>query len=801
VNRILPWLLDLENIRLGEDAPLVLRWEGPFEAWVLFAFALLAVAWVVMVYRRERTSPVRRWIVAGIRLAVVGLVLALLCQPTLVLQRNRVEPSYVAVLLDTSQSMARAEAYEDEALADHTARGAGLPDQASLTERSRLELALASLRANEEEPVRALLSHHQVLVYTFASQCALAARVPDEATYADSANLWHDLEPTGAATDLPVALEAVLQDAAGRRLAAIVLASDGQSTTEVGLIEQFEQARGRQVPIYALRLGTPTPPRDLEVGPLRAQDRVFAGDLIAIEARLQARGLTKPTTVRVLLYEEPAETPIERTEIQLDPAQEQTTIELRVKPSRTGVVRFRVEVEPLSGERNLENNVDHISVDVLREQLRVLYVEGYPRYEYRYLKNALLREPLIDLSVLLLEADEQFAQEGTTRITRFPTSPEELGRYDVVLFGDVDPHQAWLTAGQTRMLLDFVGNEGGGFGLIAGVRAAPHRFVGSALEKLVPVRIDPQFLGGYETNLTTGYRPQLTLEGRQSRIFRWVAQAEENEELMSRLPDLFWAAQTLGPAAGASVLAEHPTRRGETGPLPLVVLGRYGAGRTFFQGTDDTWLWRRHTGELLHDTYWVRVVRDLMQSRRLARDRRLEVRTDRRTYTYGQPVQITVEVHDPQLLLEHPDEISLTLKDQGDALIERCSAVRLAAGANLYMGTCIPPREGRYVLQPDRVVPQPGEELPSAAVRVSAADLEARRPEANHELLARAATATGGAVLELDDLAVRFRAIRDRSALIPDDVAEPLWDSKLSLFLFVILLAVEWILRKVWGML
>jgi hypothetical protein len=125
--------------------------------------------------------------------------------------------------------------------------------------------------------------------------------------------------------------------------------------------------------------------------------------------------------------------------VTLSPEKPDVRLELRTTPTEPGVHEFRVQAAAVPNERVIANNADAVQVKVIDDRVRVLYVEGYPRYEYRYLKNALVRERTVDLSVLLLEADERFVQEGTTPIRRFPDTPEELNRYDVLLFGDVDP--------------------------------------------------------------------------------------------------------------------------------------------------------------------------------------------------------------------------------------------------------------------------------------------------------------------------------------------------------------------------
>jgi uncharacterized membrane protein len=583
-------------------------------------------------------------------------------------------------------------------------------------------------------------------------------------------------------------------------LAAIVLVSDGRSTESTDMGDALDAARNRQIPIMSVRIGSPVPRRSISVGPLRAQQTVFAGDLLAIEARIEAAGMTEPTSVLVALLDDRSGLVLATEPVTIDPESGIAVVELRTKPARAGDFRYRVQVAPLPGELQTDDNVDRIDVTVLEDQLHVLYVEGYPRFEYRYLKNALLRERTMRFSVLLLEADPQFVQEGTDPIRRFPETPEELHRYDVVVLGDVDPRAGWLSDGQMTMLLDFVGHEGGGFALIAGERSAPQRFAGTPLEKLIPVRIDPAETGRSMRALTTGYRPVLTPEGRASRIFRLDEDIETTQDRYDALSEWYWFAWTGGGKPGATVLAEHPTVQTISGPMPLVVSGRYGAGKVFFQATDDIWRWRRHTGELLVDSYWIQVVRSLMQSQRVARDRRYTVRCDRREYPFGAPVRAEIEFFDPELLAEQGETVSLVLSDTDDLLTARFEAQRVGAGSTRFEGSLIPPRVGRFSVKAASIAPRPGERTPTALVRVERPLLEANRLDADYETMDRIAESTGGEAVALNELADAFSRIQPRPRETPDDITEPLWDSKLVLLVFVLMISMEWILRKAFGM-
>lgn len=828
---MIEWLLNLEGIRLGRDAPLLLKWQNPIEAWVIFCAALMACTWVVVIYRRESASIGRRVVLGFTRLGLIALTVAILCQPAIVLQRDRVQHSYVAFAFDTSASMGTNETYRDVALARTISQAVGLDDLEGLNRRSRLELVQTALRRDQSAAIRALLQHNDVQVWPFSGATRMAYEVPGGFRSGDGALQFaaamDSLKADGTSTDLAGALRSILDKSAERRLAAIVLATDGQSTQPTRLQDAIDEARNRGVPIYPLRVGSTYAPRDLSIGSAKSPASVFVNDVATIHVELKADGLTEPTECMVNLMDASTDEVLASRRVTMDPRgaadgrSVSVVIELTTKVTTVGTISLRVEVVPLVDETVLYNNTAMVHVTALDNQLRVLYVDGYPRYEYRYLKNALIREKTVDLSVLLIEADEAFVQEGTLPIRRFPHTMDELNLYDVVLFGDVDPRGGWLSASQLDMLVEWVGQRGGGFGVVAGQRAAPSRFAGTPLEKLLPVRVADQGSTGRtmwsDPTLTDSYQPVLTQQGLHSSILRFALNQEDNRETFESLPGLYWIAQTLGPKPGASVLLEHPSIRTTVGFMPIVVTARYGAGKLFFQATDDTWLWRREHGEFLHDSYWVQVVRDLARGNRAAQNRRMVIRTDRRTYPYGSSMQVQVEFLDPDLLALQGDELVVSAMRSmlASAQAEDPSALspsptnaagrfaihRISEEGNLYDGTWIPPTPGTYSLSVTQFAAPAGQIVPSVTLRVERPNLEVRHPEANHEVLQRLATQTGGKVIDLNQLTAGFEAILDRSMHVPDDIVESIWDSKLALILFVLMISIEWVLRKSFGLL
>ncbi|RJP38294.1 MAG: hypothetical protein C4547_04705 [Phycisphaerales bacterium] len=643
-----------------------------------------------------------------------------------------------------------------------------------------------------------------MLLYSFAAAPRWEAEATRPADLPALVERIRSGQADGAASDPGGAILGVLDQTRSLRTAALVLLSDGRSTAPLDLTRIAETAAARSTPVHVLPVGSALPPIDVWIAAVRAEQRVFVNDLLGVTVQLECRGVEGAVPAMARLIDGRSGLTVATESVQFEPGRP-LVVELQTKPSRPGTVRYRVEVDALPGETTVDNNADGVEVTILDDKLNVLYVDGYPRFEYRYIKNALTREPTIRLSVLLLEADPRFVQEGSVSIRRFPATKEELDEFDVVLFGDVDPFSGWLTAQQVRTLVDFVAEGGGGFGLIAGERYAPQRFAGSALEKLLPVQIDagqaPAAAAGTAT-VTSGFVPRLTADGAEHRLFRFSADARTNAELFETLPPLYWLARTQGPRPGATVLVEHPTATDERGrPLPLMVLGRYGAGKLFFQATDDTWQWRRHTGEYLHDTYWVRMVRELMRPERVGPSKRFVVRTDRRQYALGERVETQVELLDVGLLAEYGDLLRLVLTDGEGIPVQRFDTLRLGADAAVYEGAVVAPRSGTYRIHVEDVAHSGDSSDGSATIQVRADDPESAKLEADPQTLARLAEATGGSLRPIGELADLLRDIPDRGVRIPDDVSEPLWDSKLAMMLFAALIAAEWILRKAFGML
>jgi hypothetical protein len=259
------------------------------------------------------------------------------------------------------------------------------------------------------------------------------------------------------------------------------------------------------------------------------------------------------------------------------------------------------------------------------------------------------RNKTIDLKVLLLDADSEYASEDRSALADFPTR-EELNGYDVILFGDVDPKDRKLGERNLRHLADFVKERGGGFLMIAGPRYSPHAYKNSPLRDILPVQVTG--VPRAEDERSPAFRPELTPIGRSHPIFRFSPDEAANRAIWNHLAELSWWTGGIRPQRAAETLLVHPQRpladsgragAAEQNGAPLFVQQFVGAGRSMFLGFDETWRWRFREDELRFNQFWIQTVRYLARSRL----GRVELRVDRQTpYRRGEPIKVTVRFPD-----------------------------------------------------------------------------------------------------------------------------------------------------------
>jgi uncharacterized membrane protein len=778
-----------------------------------FVLAVAALALVIYVYRREARTRRSRIILGILRGSLLALVLVLLNRPVLTLGQVRREPSVLALLIDDSISM--------------KVKDVKGPDGKPV---SRLDGVIDLLGDRDGALLRQLASIHTVRIYDFSRGARQIAAVagptdqtpttrPDEPSIAHAAAALGELAPEGNGTAVVSSIKTVLEDLQGQRVAGVVVLTDGRETPTAARPEAVAEVKSYGVNIYPVAVGTDRMPQNIAIQSVAFEPSAFIDDITDLKVQVRATGyeLNHPLTLTLLreatrdgrkvrepVIDEHGQK-ITRQVVAADDKPFDVDMQFRPTAGDMPTADLVVSVDPQPGELDEAGNYYPVQLDVLDDNISVLYVDGYPRWDYRYIKNSMLRDRTVKISCLLTSADPAFRQEGsedlnrpakTWAITAFPTSPEQLLDYDVVLLGDVDPRQ--FTDAQLQMINDFVSKDGGGFEMVAGPRWSPSAYRNTPIEPLLPVLISHAEADDSRTSITEGFRPVLTAAGADSSIFRFFPDTAVNDEyIRNHLQPLFWYCRGVAVKPGVGIVfAEHPTDLGpDNRKAPLMVVGRFGAGRTIFSAIDESWRWRYYTGESIFNTYWIQQFRYLARGRKLGQ-RKLTFSRDQDIYEVGKQVTLRVRVLSPELLQQLSPPLTVEVVDDATGQpVRHAELTRQEGATDIFSGSFTADKVGKFTVKLGQI----GGEAKSVTYTVATPQLELIDPTVDMAALSRLAT---DVPIPFEQAASKLPQIRSAARLIPvPNTPQPLWNAPLVMVVFVALITVEWILRKINGML
>jgi uncharacterized membrane protein len=766
--------LGIEPVAAGEDTQWKIRYALGWPDWIFLLFAVGAVALVVGIYWKEaRQQRVGyRLGLAILRLLAIGVILVMLGGLELIIDRTGLP--YLVLMIDDSESMS----VRDQS----TGEASGEP-------RDRLARVIEGLSADGGEPLRRLTKQHKLQVYTHSATPKLVGSYVDEKEVDRLLEDLRRLEAKGAESRIGSNLRSVLNSLRGTPPSAVVLFTDGVVTQGESLAQSAQYAARKGTPIFTVGVGDPSETRDWEVRDLLVDDTVFVGDLVTFQVKVAARGMAgESTTIRLAKKDQPS--PIEEKTVRVPDGADHVDVELSFRPTEPGSEVYEIVVPTDPREPVQENNRVERRVEAIKEKVKVLYVESYPRFEFRFLKNLLEREETVELAVLLADADPEYLEEDRSAVGFFPTTKEDLYKHDVVILGDVGP--SLFSAAQLEALREFVRVKGGGIFFMGGPEANPQSFRDTPLEELLPVELagsSGSSLGSAEEE----FRPRLTPAGRISPIFRFGADESESNSIFDQLPGVYWYAGVERAKPAASVLAEHPTVQVDGRPVPLLATQFFGSGRTLFQGFTGTWRWRNKVEDLYFARYWIQSVRLLSRSKLLGKNRSVEMMVDRRRYRRGDPVQVTVRVLDESILSAGDGTIQVAF-DRADGTTRSVALARRQDGQAIFEGMYQQTDDGSYRV---RWMSPAVEGVEPVEFVVLPPPGELDRIQMNEPDLQSAAQATRGVYHPLSELGRALEKLpTGRKVSLHTDPPIELWNKWPVLLLLVMLLSAEWILRK-----
>jgi len=721
--------------------------------WTIGISAALVLATLVVAFLTWRRSgfAAGTGLVELLRVAIATLVAVLLNQPEWVEEYRPDEKPTVVVLHDASRSM-------------DTKDVVATDGNATANPRTRREVVAPLAESGFWKPLE---GRFQVVVEPVATA------------------------PPGTATDLAEPLAQVAERFAALR--AVVLASDGDWNKGRPPLDAAQTLRLAQVPVYAVPAGSPTKLPDLDLTSLDCPTMGVAGKPVRVPFTVVSSLPTERVVVATL-----ATSTGEKLvkEVRLPPMATVTDW-IYWTPPAVGDYTVTLTIPVEQGEILPDNNERTAPIAIRQENLKVLVVETVPRWEYRYLRNALSRDPGVEVSCLLFQPGLTKRGGGTKDyIQKFPSGLDELSKYDVVFLGDVGVGEGQLTDEDCRLLKGLVEYQASGLVFMPGWRGEQASLAGTALDELCPVVIDPARPDG--TASDGPRRLVLTEAGRKSLLTKLADGGAENIAVWESLPGGQWYGPVLRAKAGSEVLAVHEDATNEYGRIPLLVTRTYGSGKVLYMATDGAWRWRKGVEDKYHYRFWGQVVRWMAYRRNMARGERMSLSFAPEQPQLGQTIAIDARVAESSGEPLSRGEVTARITAPSGAV----ETVRFAPPGGdgewgVFAATFTPAEPGAHELV--LACKETGDTL-EASVFVQGSAEEGIGKAARPEVLAEIAQVTRGKVVRPDEIAGLVESL----AALPDPPPSirrlQLWSHPLVAVGLVTLLGLFWIGRKRQGL-
>ena len=735
-------------------------WAGGLALLVVVVAA--AATWRSYTQVRGNSQPLDRRVLAAVRLVALAVLAFCLLRPVLVLSSVVPQQNFLGVLIDDSRSMQIADR-------DETARLQFVEDQLATTD-GELRSAL-----NERFSLR---------FFGFSSET-------------DRLDVVNELGYSGTRTHLGQALERAHDELSGVPLSGLVVVTDGADNAEDGLGESLLPIQAAGVPVFTVGLGREEFERDIQLGRVETPRRVLKGASLVTDLVVTHRGYRGET---VTVQAEDEGRIVGSEEVVLAGDGEPQTVRLRFTAGEEGPRLFTFRVSPQPGEMVTQNNIRDSLVVVEDREEKLLYFEGEPRFEVKFLRRAVSDDENLHVSILQRTAENKFMRldvEGPDDLVGgFPRTRAELYKYRGIILGSIEAN--YFTPDQLRMIADFVNHRGGGLLMLGSHRSfGQGGYAGTPVADVLPVVLDETRSDGDES-----FFVEVGVEPTRAGTAHAATQIADTEDASAarwrELPPITIVNPITEVKPGATTLLTSDTTNGNE-ELVVLAFQRYGAGKVLAFPVQDSWMWQMHADiavdDMTHETYWRRMLRWLVD---------------------GVPDQVVVNLPQDRVQLEETVSLLAAVGDANFEELNNSSVVASVTDPNgdftdlsmewtaendgEYRTSFTPTTEGFYevhveAMSGDEVI---GED--TAYVQVSPSDTEFYDSTMRTPLLERVAEETGGRFYTPETVASLPEDIQYVGGGVTVIEEHDLWDMPALLFLLGTLVLGEWGYRRLRGL-
>ena len=489
-------------------------------------------------------------------------------------------------------------------------------------------------------------------------------------------------------TDIGEALTKGVSSA--KNLRAIILMSDGNWNKGASPVGAAVKLRNRQVPVYPIVFGGKSYLPDMALKDIKAPSFCLVSEKISIPFQVENH-LPREVRTKIKLS---SESELESEKEITVPADSSFSDSIIWQPRKEGKFKLTLEIPEEKDEIIKDNNRQCFDIAARKESLRVLIVESLPRWEYRYLRNAIMRDPGMELNTILFLPGIGMGG-GKNYLDKFP-GKNELSNYDVIFLGDVGISQDQLSSENAELIKGLVKYQGSGLVFLPGTKGKELSLADSPLGELLPVEFDKGRLEGISTPVES--KLALTTPGKDHFLTMLADNAGQNSYLWRELPGFFWNSAVLSAKTGSTILAAHPGLKSGGSRMPLLVIREYGNGNVLFMGTDSAWRWRKGVEDKYHYRFWGQVVRWMAHKRHLAHDEGIRLFYTPENPRASQTVFLNATVNDRSGMPVDNAEVIVNVKDKEGKSLQRLKMFPEKGGWGTYKGEFTPEKSGSYTL-------------------------------------------------------------------------------------------------------
>jgi hypothetical protein len=735
---------------------------GAWPGWVLLLLMVASTAGLAVLIRSRlpQSAPnISKWRAGAVWLLqslLIATVLVLLWQPAMTVAELAPQQNVIAVVLDDSRSMAIAD-------------GGG-----KLTREAAAEKAL------EDGVLAGLQKKFQVRLYRLDSRIARAAALTE-------------IQPTAPATHINDGLRQLVTETSDLPIGAVVLLSDGSENSLDGsgdlALETIRALRNRRLPVHTVGFGNPQAAHDIELNDVRVTSRAMTGSRIPATVSFHQTGYAGS---KAILAIRDGDKTLDSREVTLG-ADGATQVEtIFFSPGDAGVKSLHFSLGPLANEENLANNAVTRLVGVTDDKRRILYVEGEPRWEYKFIRRAEDDDKIVQVASMLRTTENKIYRQGINDPKElengFPVRPEDLFGYQGIILGSVEA--GYFTPLQQELLREFVDRRGGGLLFLGGrFSLGDGGWGGSSLVDLLPTYL-PSSRSTFHRDPAT---VELTTAGSDSPITRLMDDPAKNIDRWKKLTYLmdYQEAGTAKPGAAVLIQMNVGSRK-----LPLLVTQNYGRGRTAVMATSGTWRWQmsQPLGDTAHDVFWQQLLRWLV----LDSPGQVMVTAANHTLMDDGHIELSANVRDKEYMPAPDAKVTAHLIGPNGISV-MLDMTPAADNPGVFHATWTADKPGSYLAE---VTAEKGsQQLGSDTFPFERIDGVAENFHTlqNRELLEKLATETGGRYWRPDELSRLPNEISYSDAGISVRDIKELWNMPVVFLWLLLLMAAEWLLRRKWG--